>query len=382
MASVTTRSEPLAAPQMQIAGIPRVVVNAEPFGFGPAAAIATIAAELRPLLPVLDYLGSGHTLDLHGRIAYDRVIKPEQGELLPDLLSSYDLVVTATDFRVAEAACIAGVPVIIWDMLAWQWPTLPEIVRRSHLYLCQDFFGVAKRLERDLGHATNWQIVPPLLPSADLEQPRRGAIVSLGGIENPFVPRSIYQAAITIMVDQVRFALDVNGIELTLVLGPGSILNSLSIHAATVLPQSSVRSLASSALSIMTPGLANMYEASHFARSVIWLPPLNNTHGAQLRELRERGEAHYSLDWDQIDRSLAVDYQRPQEECMRAISNNLEALAMSRDIQRRFFQLCCNVVGESHRRPRVPGSLREFGRTSGKMIAQRIIQEIHVISQT
>src|SRR5690242_5854427 len=50
----------------------RVLVTAEPFGFGPSAAAAHFFPYLRPLVQHLAYAGSGHTLDIQRQLGYDQ----------------------------------------------------------------------------------------------------------------------------------------------------------------------------------------------------------------------------------------------------------------------------------------------------------------------
>ena len=51
----------------------KLLLNAEPFGFGPTAAIASFFSYLRKDFKFLGYLGKGHTLDLQMTLAYDAI---------------------------------------------------------------------------------------------------------------------------------------------------------------------------------------------------------------------------------------------------------------------------------------------------------------------
>jgi len=135
----------------------RLLLNAEPFGFGPAAAIAAFASHLRPRCSVLGYAGVGHTLDLQRGLPYDSVhdLTAKPLDEWRAVLSGYDAVLTALDNEVAILAVDAGLRVAIYDPLAWYFAEIRAVAKRT-LYLAQDFFGVAERyLER---HASCHQL--------------------------------------------------------------------------------------------------------------------------------------------------------------------------------------------------------------------------------
>ena len=141
----------------------RVLLNAEPFGFGPTSLIGEIFPYLRNNIQRLSYIGTGHTLDLQRHLPYDDVYEyADKGiSSYSDLADNYDVFITACDFQAAEWAKGLGLKVIIYDPLTWYWKEVPDIVSQSDLYLSQNFFGVRQRLEKENHKFPEYRIVPP-----------------------------------------------------------------------------------------------------------------------------------------------------------------------------------------------------------------------------
>jgi len=125
----------------------RLLLNAEPFGFGPTAAIADCFPHLREHFGKVGYVGVGFTLDLQRPLPYDSLhdvtgVPAELSDaVLADIFSQYDIFLTALDFCMAEKARAAGLTVVIYDPLTWYWKTIPQVVKDADLYIAQDFFG-------------------------------------------------------------------------------------------------------------------------------------------------------------------------------------------------------------------------------------------------
>jgi len=99
----------------------RLLLNAEPFGFGPTAAIATFFPTLRDAFDVVSFAGKGHTLDLQWKLPYDQVhdISVSSDEEIKNIVKQYDVVFTALDFEFAKISKAQGVKTIIYDPLTW-----------------------------------------------------------------------------------------------------------------------------------------------------------------------------------------------------------------------------------------------------------------------
>src|SRR3989338_2071515 len=94
----------------------KLLLNAEPFGFGPTAAIASFFPHLRKRFACIGYMGKGHTLDLQSDLEYDEIIDISQykEDEIKNKLANYDLFVTAMDFDMANLAKAGGLKVVIY----------------------------------------------------------------------------------------------------------------------------------------------------------------------------------------------------------------------------------------------------------------------------
>jgi hypothetical protein len=189
---------------------PRLLLNAEPFGFGPAAAVAILADALAPLCGGLGYVGDGLTLDLQRRPPYAAVhdttglSAPERLALLRRLAPHYDLFVSAMDFEAAELASRAGLDIAVYDALTWYWPTLPPSAYAAVLYLAQDFFGVRERIAADAALRERAVVVPPIIPPGREWRPGGHVLVNLGGLQHPYWETADAAAYARLMLEAVR----------------------------------------------------------------------------------------------------------------------------------------------------------------------------------
>jgi len=309
----------------------KLLINAEPFGFGPAAAMAHVFPHLRPHVKEIGFIGSGHVLDLHRKLPYDQVydISPQDAEAFTNICRNYDYFLTASDFNAAALAKKAGCKIIIYDPLTWYWTELPKIIYESDLYLAQNFYGVAQRLE--MFHINQGKIVPPLtLAIRNPPQKQNTLFVNFGGLGNPFIKEKQ-------LLEYVDFIS--NCIELTL----GNDFNNVSIGTSssianalitkhpmqTFTPQQSQDMLAASRLVFMTPGLGNIYDAAEAKTQIFWLPPTNDSQGQQMRLLIKYGLDPLVIDWHDILDRDPINYFGPQDQVLIQIAEYMNEAAHS-----------------------------------------------------
>ena len=370
------------APERRLVKLPlRVLVTAQPFGFGPAAALAQIFDYLRPRVRHLAFAGAGHTCDIHMRLPYDAVHRlpdHDSGEAFRRLCAEHDASLISCDFPAAEAASAAGIPFGIYDPMPWFWSRLPSVSESAALYMCQDFFGVHE-IVRDAKRETV-VTVPPVLPPFPqaAEKRSRQVLVNLGGLRNPFQSQE----------DCVAYA------RLVMAIVPGAARLYPEVHVATsqsiaevlrhevpaartISPQEAQHLLGCSELAAMTPGLGNIYDAAAFAQRVFWLPPANSSQGQQLDMVRRRGLAPFAADWHDILPGRApIDYYGGEET---AINNITEAIheasgdpAATERLWALFFQ--------AHQALATPNPLTHlldlFGTGGARVVAEKFVQRV------
>ncbi len=280
----------------------RLLLNAEPFGFGPTAAIADCFPFLREHFSKVGYVGVGFTLDLQRPLPYDSlhdvtgVSQELLDAVLADIFSQYDVFLTALDFGMAEKAKAAGLTVIIYDPLTWYWKTIPPVVKDADLYIAQDFFGVRERLEQEahLFNAERVRVVPPIIGDvAHAPGERDTVLLNLGGLNNPFWSAEGTLAYARLIVE--AFASVAGNVEVIITANKCIAANAL---IAQELAEFGVKNLSRAEMqevlkgakfALMTPGLGNVYDAARFDIPTIWLPPANDSQGQQLFMLLEAG---------------------------------------------------------------------------------------------
>ncbi|WP_228979239.1 hypothetical protein [Streptomyces sp. DH12] len=335
------------------AGGPRVLLNAQPFGFGPSAAAAVMADELAGRCGGLGYVGGDHTLDLQHVPPYAEVHDvtgaSEAAALarLRALAARYDVLLTAMDFTVAGLARRAGLGVVVYDALAWYWPRIPPVARDAAvLYVAQDFFGVRERLAADPVLAGRAVVVPPIIVPGPPWRPGGDyVLVNLGGLHHPLWRRSDAFAYARLAVAAVRagtppdlpVVVAASGTTARALHGPagggavqgdggggtggcgtgdgeggGTVVADGTTVVGTYGRQEVLRLLRGAAYTCMTPGLGNVYDAAATGVPTVWLPPANNTQGLQAVSLARHGCCDARVDWADLGRP--VDYRAPESE--------------------------------------------------------------------
>jgi hypothetical protein len=350
----------------------RVLLNAEPFGFGPAAAIAMIADGLKSHGIEVSYVGEKHTLDLQQQVGYKTIqdisVMTEQAKLefLKTAQSEYDLFVTAMDFKMAGLAQKAGFKTVIYDALAWYWPSIDPAIEKADLYIAQNFFGVRERAQK----IHNAVVVPPIVAVPGGNRKRTEVVINLGGLQNPFWDFDDAVLYACTFIDAIKRSLpaDVKPIITT------------STAVADVLGESIARAyhhtemaelLAVTKYAFMTPGLGNIYDAAAYNIPTLWLPAANDTQGRQAELLTQNGYADARLEW--ADFTTPVDYGASQLEVLKAITINLKSLQPHK-IERFLSSKITTLI--SSKQPKVGGIIRKFGTGGSEQIVSAIIKTL------
>ncbi|MEV0040254.1 hypothetical protein, partial [Streptomyces sp. NPDC050804] len=338
---------------------PRLLLNAEPFGFGPAAAVALLAAELAPDCGRIAYIGEGHTLDLQSRPPYHAIhdttglTEDERLARLRKLAPRYDLFVTAMDSGMAALARRAGMGLAIYDALTWYWPALPAVAYEADPYIAQDFFGVRERVAADAALRERAVVVPPVIPPGRDWTAGRHVLVNLGGLDNPLWRPYDAVAYARLMLAAVRAGLPA-GRPVVAVTNRG-IAAALADPAVGTYDHGTMLELMSTAAyACMTSGLGNIYDAATTGVPTLWLPGANDSHTRQVRLLSEHGYCDAHLDWEDIGLPV-VDHTAPPAVVMREISGAVRRLAGEQRLRERLAE---ELAGLTAGLGRTPGKAR------------------------
>lgn len=358
----------------------RILFNAEAFGFGPTAAVATLAQRFGDL-DRHGYAGTGHSLDLQRPIPYGRIHDLTGADRCAwrNTISEYDVVVTAMDTETARIALSLGKLVVFYDALTWYWKDEPrgdwervrEIITHPRtLYIAQDFFGVRDRLASI--SSKNWRIVPPvlsLIQPASRPEALPLVLVNLGGLKNPYIDDGILADFASTLVSALMAAIP-SHFRLEVTASEGIAAAVKACPTQTCSPSQVRRLLATCAYAICTPGLGNIYEAAACGKRVLWLLPANDSQGLQLTQLRARGMIDASVDWEALNEK--IDYTGNQEACLRDIGGAMRRLTARQPtlvstIRRALHDLNAEAS------PKLPKLMDTFG---GKDGADLVVAEI------
>lgn len=353
----------------------KILMNAEAFGFGPSAMIAQVFREIHDKISQLpspdsyqiDYVGSGHTLDLQRTLPYHAIYDVSEEWLFKALVGQYDCFITALDFEKARWARDMQVEVIIYDNLTWYWRKFPQIIHDCH-YIAHQFYGVANRIEKE--GLKNYHLVSPFCASSLFKQdynnhnnthyPNGGQIqnkkiilVNFGGLENPLWTSDVticyVQTLLSIIIPLFETHYQPLGYELKILASKTHRDALLSLQSSPVkfnfshdcyfdftqycietLSRQEVETLLPHvAFALMTPGLGNIIDSAVYGMPVCFLPPANDSQGWQLDILREKGLVSVSgqADWDCFFDK--IDYTQPQKMVLEQIKEYITALSHS-----------------------------------------------------
>lgn len=299
---------------------PTVVVIANPFGFGPAGIAFTVLEAMRKRFAAnWLFLGSkacAEIGDLDGTkyIEINERDKEQIKFVLADLESP--LVISSQNRFAITAASEMGVPNVLIDGLAWMWErgTVPEGLLKADRYFAMRFPGI----EKICSIYPQIEVVPYIVPKREVSatQDRRGTLVHLGGVTNPFsstLPEN-YLRLTAAFVDGLEDA------ERVTVCGGSAAVARMSelvhrsgVNFATLAKHDFDELLYTSSLFLTTPGLAAPIEAFAAGAPTEFLPPSNLSQWRQLSEFYAGGATSGATRWERLvlrDLGLENDTER------------------------------------------------------------------------
>ncbi len=358
----------------------RLLLSAEPFGFGPTAAIAEFFPFLRERFATIGYVGTGHTLDLQRPLPYDAIHalptgEGSQAQTLEEIFEQYDLVVTALDFDIAQRAQQAGLKVVIYDPLTWFWTSIHPMVARADLYIAQDFFGVRERIAARKELFRSPLVVPSIIPEDTPEfGPRTHILLNLGGLSNPYWSAEQTSDYARLIVEAFTAAV-AHRPEPKLIAGNSAITRELHQFGVRNYSLTEFRKVIGTAkCALMTSGLGNIFDSALFGTPTLWLPPANDSQALQRNLLADHGMVDGSLTWDKLVPSQPVDYTKDQRTILQSIAAAVGAACSDTGIKQ---QLSAAIAHQllplaDKTGSATSGLLSSFGRGGASQVAAAI----------
>jgi uncharacterized protein (TIGR00661 family) len=307
----------------------RLLLNAEFFNYGPAAAIADMYVKLRKDFEYIAFIGSKFTYDLQTPTFEAVYIIDEANinkEEIAGVMAHYDLFLTASDFKMAEIAVANNIPTIVYDPLAWYWEQVPEILKDPRiLYLAQDFYGVRERLESQKVSYNLTHIVPPLVTVLNRKPwvVRDTVMLNFGGLKNPFWGDVEVLAYASLMFNTVKAVLPA---DVKLIIA-GNKLVAEHLQGKNYTRAEISELLPTICMAFATPGLGNIFDFAANDIPVIYLPPANDSQGLQVIRLQENKVGDAIINWS--DDGVGFDHTKSQREIMDQLTRRLYAANLS-----------------------------------------------------
>lgn len=369
----------------------RLLLNAEPFGFGPTAAIASFHPHLKKHFNDISYIGKHHTLDLQRHLDYHDIhdisdIDRQQNEdQIISILSDYDVFLSAMDHKMISLAQKAGLKTIYYDALAWYWDKIPDHVKKADLYIAQDFYGVKERIETEFKTRHNTAIISPIIQETEKnkdeakDKKRDLILINLGGLQNPYWPIDDIVTYARLLVQSLKTSLSHMGIDESKIVIAGSVAvaSRLEYLGVKTYERAAMQQiLKQTKLSIMTPGLGNIYDAACHDIPTLWLPPANDSQGQQLRLLQEHNTSDAYIEWHDFMAIDPIVYKGNQQDVLREISDISQMMSSDDHIKRRFnVQILEGLqIIKNKNHSKTTKLVREFGANGDHDVA-RLLQQ-------
>ena len=318
----------------------KLLLNAEPFGFGPTAAIATFFPYIRENFEHLGYLGKNHTLDLQKNLPYDSIhdVSGLSDEEIKKILTQYDVFCTALDFETASLAKAAGLKVVIYDPLTWYWKSIPQIVSMSDLYLTQDFFGVGERLQHEPKFfPKDVRIIAPIVSAKRPRISKRYTLINLGGLQNPFWSADEVVHYSRIFIKAIKECISPS--EHIIIATSNAVALKLADEDVKNYSRSEIHEiLQNTKYAFMTPGLGNIYDVAKFDIPPVWLPPANDSQGQQLDLLKSHSLSDGEIDWSDI--GMSIDYRQEQPVVLQHIKDAIYSVTDTAVLKNKIRAFC------------------------------------------
>lgn len=301
----------------------KVLFNAEPFGFGPSAAIVEIFKVLKSNFPDIfaGYIGSGHDLDLQKDLAYDDIFSSkEEGECIA-YMKDYDIFITAMDRNMAYLAKKAGLVVIFYDALAWYWTDFRHM-EYSDYYIYQSFLKEPHFPKNTPSFLV--EIAPlglDVTKKQTIKDTNDYALINFGGLQNFYWTPDVLSAYVRLVLDAVHPVLKRYFSEVVILSNSKIAQEFKEYGVKTVAPDIAKQLMSQSALTLATPGLGNIYDLANAGVNCLFLPPANDSQGQQLEILAQSGIINTSLDWGRW--GCQINYFQEQAAVMNCIKEQI-----------------------------------------------------------
>ena len=309
----------------------RVLLNAVPFGYGPAAKVVSVARGLAARGVDCLFVGSGVAFEFVAREAVCDALEVDLTDAsdvrsLHALSRRFDRALTCMEPRFVDA--VAGIPTGYVDSLSWMWDRrlfddVPRL-RTVDQYFVQDVFNAVDHAAA-LGIENVLRVGAIVDVPSVIRQRESHAVVHLGGVENIFVrgdqahyPRAVLDAVVGLDDLWERYE------SVTVVCGEQARSMLASRYRTSRFTFASARhaeflDLVSTAqLCVTAPGLTTFLEMCAMGMPQILLPAQNYSQVLILRELGRTGYPPPIWHWSSLVAGFSIAADTPEQAAVAA----------------------------------------------------------------
>lgn len=321
--------------------MPRLLLTAQNFAFGPISKLLYIAEFLRHPTNTLIFAGYGTSLELARAFPFDEIHEFDTEDVnlqsqLKSLVQMCDIVISSMDQPSLEVAQEAGIPAVWIDCLYWFWDAIPEAVQKSTLFIRERSVPLAVNRSDLSVNISNLITVGPIVRAIPDQARKRQALISYGGGEATYWYRFGEHTNYPLVITSILAThVDWNDYDRILVATSERIATSLrdafpniNWEFTTLSQEQFLHELSQSSLLLTTAGLVTTQAAYISSTPTIFLPASNNAHYMLLDELRDLGLASASVHLADVMERVHIQ-GRPQSENLPEVLSQLVDLDQS-----------------------------------------------------
>jgi hypothetical protein len=305
-----------------------VLVNAVPFGYGPASKAFSIAKELLHRGCRVTFCGHGVALDFFKREGVCDVVEldlytADGRRELERMSSQFDYGLTVMEpLFVTHAA--PELPVGYVDSLPWMWDEshfkqFPRLKTVKHYFAQTTFDAVSKLSRFGIQSLQGVGAIVDLPPGQAAK--RSLAVVHFGGVENIYVPFDQITYPFSMMRALAQESSLWSNFEQVVVVAGARTVEALeaqhhgdSRFTFMSIPHDQFLHLVSTAEALVTtPGLTTLLEAFSLRVPTVFLPPQNYSQYLILQGLSRKGFPNPVLNWDLFYPDFSLPDDTPEE---------------------------------------------------------------------
>ena len=318
----------------------KVLVMAEPFGYGPVATAINVAKELKDKVD-MDFVGSGIAIEqalmsglFNNCINCDLNDNKELEKYL-NKFKEYDAILSSDTLNGTIFMVNNSIDNIYYlDNLVWMWDKLPTEFINLKKYFISETIPCKENFKRIGKQIKNPVFVGPIRNidvSNDEKIDEEQLIINIGGAESFLLDKKLINQFYNKIINNI---LESNGIEKfkkILICGGSCVISKLNINRsdlniiATTLPYDEyIKEMRKTKYFIMASGLGNFIETIGKNKNIMYLPAINYSQLLQIEYYKQQNFGFDILNWDDFKFYEPIEKYLDEETGVKKVVSNIE----------------------------------------------------------